>query len=52
MSNRMHRLYARIPGDPMGRTVRLNERLCAPLKRQDADPELETAEPAGLPRAA
>ena len=29
-SERMHRVYVRIPGDPLGRVFRINAQICAP----------------------
>jgi membrane-associated phospholipid phosphatase len=38
-SRRMHRLYGRIPGEPVGRLTRLNERMCAPGTEPAAEPQ-------------
>lgn len=51
MSRRMHRLYARIPADPVGRLSRLNDRICAPVSDPAAEPET-VPQPEPLPRAA
>jgi membrane-associated phospholipid phosphatase len=52
MSPVCHRLYGRIPGDPVGRLSRLNTRICAP-GAPSARPEAEPSElPESLPLAA
>lgn len=43
VSPRMHRVWARIPGDPVGRLSALNARLCAPAEAGRADEEPEEA---------